>query len=64
MRVEGRSRAGATTCALEVIVFDMDSSLWGSGLAVIHVVCDYGRRFQSVTMTDRPCVCVSRCMSF
>jgi hypothetical protein len=58
MGEEGRCRAGTATCALQVIVLDMNCSLWGSGLAVIHVVRDYGRRFQSVIMTDRPCVCL------
>jgi hypothetical protein len=33
---------------LEVIVLDVDFSLRGSGLTVIHVVVDYGRRYQSV----------------
>jgi hypothetical protein len=37
MRKKGRRRAGTTACALEVIVLDMDCSLWGSGLTVIHV---------------------------
>jgi hypothetical protein len=37
MRKKGRRRAGATTCALEVVVLDMDCSLWGSVLTVIHV---------------------------
>ena len=38
MREKCRRRAGATTCALEVIVLDMDCSLWGSGLTVVHVL--------------------------
>jgi hypothetical protein len=38
MGVEGRCSAGATTCALKVIVFDMDFGLRGSGLTVIHVL--------------------------
>ena len=48
MGVESRCSAGAPACALEVIVLDVDFSLWGSGLTVIHVVVDYGRRYQSV----------------
>lgn len=60
MGVERRYRAGATACAVEVIVLDMDCSLRGSGLTVIHDLLIIVVATRAL-LTDQPYV--SRCMN-